>query len=53
MRIIKEGRVVFESGRIVEISSFQVDGTIIELQNYVLKNYHFDGWAAATASEPT
>lgn len=42
MKINKEGRVVFEDGKITKIENFSVEGGgVSDLQEYVEKNYHF------------
>lgn len=42
MKIKKEGEVVFVGGEIKEIRYFEVeDGTLSDLEDYVIKSYRF------------
>ena len=42
MKIIIEGKVVFENGKITEISGFKVDdGNLDDLRKYVEDHYKF------------
>lgn len=41
MKIIKEGKVIFNGGKIVSIEGFTINGNMDELKDYVIDNYHF------------
>jgi len=44
MKVVKEGKVIFEGGTITDITAFEVkDGTLEDLKAYVFEHYTFNG----------
>lgn len=41
MEIIKQGKVIFEKGKIIQISDFHIKGNVDNLINYVVEHYTF------------
>lgn len=50
MKVLQEGKVVFEEGKVVAVSGFVVtEGDPEDLENYVRKHYHFGSCIAEDA----